>query len=268
VEDDAIVDTRSASASREGHRAPGRPQRAERRGGRSPRARARGRPRAIAACSRPFAACPIGWRSSPSRRRPLLRRLEGHQRRRRRHGALGLGEPRAVLIAGGRDKAGATRRSSMRSAQKGAPRSSSAKRRRHRRRHRRRRPRPRAPRCATRSRERAPRAPRRRGAPLARLLQLRHVPRLQAPGRRVRPREVRARGASRGVVSDPAQERPPRPLRLAPRSTPPRGPTARGGPLRSGARRVVVALIGFGVVMVYSASPCRRRCSTTTRSSS
>ncbi len=102
-----------------------------------------------------------------------------------------------------------------------------------------------------------PRRAGRRRAPLAGVLELRHVPRLQAPRRRVRPRGA---GAARRARRRPDDRQHcatcagPSRRSSRPRSTRSRAPRARRGPVDPVLAAIVVALIGFGVVMVYSAS--------------
>ena len=193
---------RAARRSRARHRAPGRAQRAQRGGGRArPSSRSASRAEVIrATCSRRSGALP--------HRMVLVAEVSGVRYYDDSKGTnvgasvtalLGLVEPKAVLIAGRpRQAAAATRRSPRRMREEG-PRG-----RRHRRgraAHRRRRSRDVVPvvRAASmdeavrRAAELAQRG--RRGAALARVLELRHVPRLQAPRRRVRARRpTRSRG--------------------------------------------------------------------------
>ena len=105
---------------------------------------------------------------------------------------------------------------------------------------------------------RVARAARRRRAAVARVLELRHVPRLQAPRRRVRARRARARrrrrphdrrssaGTSQHATAASASS-------SSLRSTPRPNAARASGPIDPVLAAVVVALIGFGVVMVYSA---------------
>ncbi len=100
----------------------------------------------------------------------------------------------------------------------------------------------------------------RRGPPLACLLELRHVPRLQAPRRRVRARRARARRARarrrRGGGRPMILRNVRRTVELQLAAPLDAQPSAVGAsrPVDPVLAATVVALIGFGVVMVYSAS--------------
>ena len=187
----------------------------------------------------------------------------------------GLAEPRAVLIAGGRDKGGSYAPLVDALAREGPRRRPH---RRGRRRHRRAPSATRVPvrraahawttRCAS---ARALAAPGRRRAPLARVLELRHVPRLQAPRRRVRPR--RARAASEAAMTRAMSLEnvrrtrrrcsSPRPLDAKPDAAARRRP---GRPrARRDGRRARRLRRRDGLQRERRR---RRRCSTTTRSSS
>src|ERR1700722_44994 len=86
------------------------------------------------------------------------------------------------------------------------------------------------------------------------MLQLRHVSRLQASRRRVRPRRPGpgARGSGGAIVNDTRNTRT-RVMLAAPLEAQV-NPSYNHGPIDPVLAAVVIALIGFGVVMVYSAS--------------
>ena len=203
VTGDAVVDRRSGERYPRAEMALSRA--ATTRSTSPPRSRASRRsastPTASAACSRRSAACPHRMALvAEIGRRALLRRLQGHERGRGGHGARGPrrtggGAHRGRARQGRQLRAARRTRSRARAARPCSsarpPRPS-------------RRPSATAFRCAAprthgrgRARRRVARDARRRGAPLACVLQLRHVPRLQAPRRRVRRARcsaLRARG--------------------------------------------------------------------------